>query len=221
MEVGKLEGVEIRAVVGVRLFCIFKVASRDSMTADGSLYNDKILITLLREGDRAAFETIYRRYLPALYAITYKRLQHREQTEDVLQEVFARIWTGRERLQIEDLTAYLHAAVRNETINYITRSKKALAFYEPFEAIFLESDTPEGRLIARDLLDLVYAYAATLPEKKKQVFLLHVRNKLSTREIADEMGISVKTAQNQLRSALQGLKTHLAPMLAAIIASRW
>ena len=183
-----------------------------------NLYNDKALIALLQAGDREAFETIYRRHLPALYSITYKRLQHREQTEDVLQEVFARIWTGRERLQIEDLTAYLHAAVRNETINYITRNKKALAFYEPFEAIFLENDTPEGRLIARDLLDLVYAYAATLPEKKKQVFLLHVRNKLSTREIADELGISVKTAQNQLRSALQGLKPHLAPIIVVAIA---
>ena len=189
------------------------------MTTD-NLHNDKILIDLLREGDLQAFTTIYRRYLPALYSITYKRLQHREQTEDVLQEVFARIWTGRARLHIEDLAAYLHAAVRNETINYITRNKKVLAFYEPFEAIFLENDTPEGQLIARDLLDLVYAYAATLPEKKKQVFLLHVRNKLSTQEIADELGISVKTAQNQLRSTLQGLKTHLAPLLAVIITSQ-
>jgi len=200
--------------------CIFKAVFPDFMTAD-TQYDDKALISLLREGNLSAFEIIYHRYLPALYSITYKRLQHREQTEDVLQEVFARIWTGRERLHIEDLTAYLHAAVRNETINYITRNKKVLTFYEPFEAIFLENDTPEGRLIARELLDLVYAYAATLPEKKRAVFLLHVRHKLSTREIADELGISVKTAQNQLRNALQGLKTHLTPMLAVIIASRF
>jgi RNA polymerase sigma-70 factor (ECF subfamily) len=70
------------------------------------------------------------------------------------------------------------------------------------------------------LQELVYRYADTLPVKKRQIFLLHVRNKLSTREIAGELQISQKTVQNQLGSALQGLKTNLAPVVLVILSTR-
>lgn len=180
-------------------------------------YTDGELVHLLRSGDRAAFEEIYRRWLPSLYDVTYKRLKQKEQTEDVLQEVFARVWVKREIVQIPDLPAYLHVAVRNETINYITRHKQVFEFYEPFETILLESDSADGQLIAKELLALVYSYAETLPDKRKEIFLLHVREKLTTREIADHLLISQKTVQNQLGTALQGLKTNLAPAILALI----
>ena len=184
-------------------------------------YTDNELVMMLERGDRTAFETIYNRYLSVLYTSTYKRLQHKEQTEDVLQEVFARLWVKRETHHIADLKAYLHVAVRNETINFVTRSKEVFRFYEPIESILEEVDSPEGQLIAKELQSLIYVFANTLPEKRKQIFLLHIKNKLSTKEIAEELGISQKTVQNQLGTALQGLKTNLAPVIIAILATRF
>jgi RNA polymerase sigma-70 factor (family 1) len=188
---------------------------------ESSAYTDDELVAQLRAGDRMAFEAIYRRYWPLLYAIAYKRLADQEQTADVLQEVFARCWIKREALQIHHLPAYLSSAVRYEVIRYLTRTKTALSFFEPFEALLLEGETPEERLIAKELQELVYKYADTLPVKKRQIFLLHVRNKLSTREIAGELQIAQKTVQNQLGSALQGLKTHLAPVVLVILSTRF
>jgi RNA polymerase sigma-70 factor (ECF subfamily) len=187
---------------------------------EGSPYTDDELLGQLRAGNRMAFEAIYRRYWPVLYTTAYKRLGDKEQTEDVLQEVFARCWIKRETLRIQHLPAYLSSAVRYEVIRYLTRTKTAFSFFEPFEALLLEGETPEERLIAKELQELVYRYADTLPVKKRQIFLLHVRNKLSTREIAGELQISQKTVQNQLGSALQGLKANLAPVVLVILSTR-
>jgi RNA polymerase sigma-70 factor (ECF subfamily) len=65
----------------------------------------------------------------------------------------------------------------------------------------------------------VYSYADTLPDKRKEIFLLHIKNKLSTKEIAAMLGISQKTVQNQLRTAQIGLRPHIATILALLIAS--
>lgn len=186
-----------------------------------TLHTDDELMAMLRAGDRMAFETIYRRHWPLLYNIAYKRLVDKEQTEDVLQEVFARCWIKRTTLQINNLPAYLSSAVRYEVIRYITRHKTAVHFFEPFESLLLEGDTPEEHLIAKDLQELVYRYADTLPTKKKQIFLLHIQKRLSTKEIAEELQITQKTVQNQLRSALQGLKTTLAPAILAVISTHF
>jgi RNA polymerase sigma-70 factor (family 1) len=183
-------------------------------------YPDAELVRLLQSGDRTAFETIYRRWLPSLYDVTYKRLKHKEQTEDVLQEVFARLWARREALQIADLAAYLYAAVRHETINYITRQKAVWGFYAPFESVLLEAESPDELFLAKEMLDLVLAFAETLPLKKREVFLLHVKDKLSTREIAEKLGISQKTVQNQLGRALSELRKKLMPVILAYLATR-
>jgi RNA polymerase sigma-70 factor (family 1) len=184
-------------------------------------HSDEQLLVLLKTSEREAFVAIYNRYWKPLYDRAYRRLADRDQTEDVLQDVFARLWTRREALAIEQLGAYLASAVRYEVLRYLTRNKTALHFYQPFEDMLQEMESPDTRLITRDLLALVYSYAGTLPEKRKRIFLLHIERKLSTREIAESLGVSQKTVQNQLGTALQGLKTHLAPILAAIIASRF
>jgi RNA polymerase sigma-70 factor (family 1) len=187
---------------------------------DNVFHIDSHLVERLKAGERGAFEAIYNKYWKQLYDIACKRLGDRDQTEDVLQDVFARLWTRRETLDINNLGAYLASAVRYEVIHYINRNKNALYFYQPFEEVLMEMDSPDGRLIAKEMLELVYKYADTLPEKRKKIFLLHVQNKLSTREIADELGISRKTVQNQLGTALQGLRTNLTPVIAVIIATR-
>jgi RNA polymerase sigma factor (sigma-70 family) len=185
------------------------------------LHTDSELVTLLQTGERAAFSAIYERYWKALYDIAYKRLTDKAQTEDVLQNVFARLWTRREAATIDNLGAYLSTAVRYEVIRSINRNRSALQFFQPFEETLQELEGPDARILARELLASVYAYADTLPEKRRRIFLLHIQDKLSTREIAETVGVSQKTVQNQLGTALQGLKTHLTPVIAVLIATRF
>jgi RNA polymerase sigma-70 factor (family 1) len=184
-------------------------------------YTDAELLSFLRNGDEAAFTEIYDRYWKSLYQAAYKRLSDRERAEDVLQDVFARLWVRRQERQIDHLGAYLASAVRYEVIRHINRNPSALFFYQPLEEMLLEIESPEGKLLAKEIVELTYAYGKTLPEKRRKIFFLHIESKLSTSEIADRLGISTKTVQNQLGTALAGLKTHLAPVILAILSTRF
>jgi RNA polymerase sigma-70 factor (ECF subfamily) len=182
-------------------------------------YTDNELLALLQTGHMSAFDEIYRRYLPSLYDVVYKRLKCTAYSEDILQEVFARLWLKRESLQIEDLAAYLHTAVRNATINFITRNKEKNVFFEPFETMLSENESTDGKLLEKEMVAFVYAYAETLPEKRRAIFLHHIKDRLTTREIATLLHVSQKTVQNQLATALKGLRSNLTPIL--LIALAW
>lgn len=178
-------------------------------------------IERLKTGDITAFNNIYYSYWLTVFNIAHNRIQNRQQAEDLVQDVFFRLWSKRENLQVVNFESYLKMAIHYEVINFVTRKKDVFSFYEPLEALLMETDTPEGQLIAKELLELVYAYAAMLPEKRKQIFLLHIKSKLSTADIATALEISQKTVQNQLGTALHGLRIHITPVLVSIIILRY
>lgn len=187
-----------------------------------SLFNahsDEQLLQYIQKGDEQAFDALYRRYWVSLFDSACKRLDNKQQAEDIVQEVFTRLWIRRKELQIDNVAAYLHTAVRYNVISYLTRDKTTLAFYEPFEWMFTETDTPEVQFRIKELYALVYAYAETLSERKKQILLLYIKNKLSTKEIAEELGISQKSVQNQLGTTLSALRKSFSSVILILIAS--
>lgn len=178
---------------------------------------DEQLLQCIRNGEEPAFDELYRRYWEPLYHTARKRLDDDQQAEDIVQEVFIRLWIRKEALEIDNLVAYLHTAVRYNILSYFTRHKPTLAFFEPFEAMLTDTDDPEQCLIAKQMLELVHAYADTLSERKKEIFLLHFTGKLTTKEIALTLGITQKAVQNQLGTAIHGLRRSLIPFIITII----
>ena len=183
-------------------------------------YTDNELSRLLHQGDEPAFAELYNRYWLELYNTAYQRLKNKEQVEDIIQDVFVKLWIRRAEIQIENAQAYLHTAIRFRVFNYVEREAVHESFFEPFETIGFSSSTADEKVLEKELLDLVYAYINTLPEKRKQIFLLYIKDNLSTREIAERLNISQKTVQNQLGTAMQNLHTRIAPILIAIAASQ-
>src|SRR6202000_2964156 len=92
------------------------------------LYTDQELLAALQRGDSNAFENIYKRYWTRLYPVVYQRLYDKEQTEDV---------------SIQNLKSYLFTAARYQAITYLTRRRGPLSFFEPFESMLLEAETPD------------------------------------------------------------------------------
>lgn len=178
---------------------------------------DEQLLQCIRNGEESAFDELYRRYWEPLYNSARKRLDNDHEAEDIVQEVFIRLWIRREELEINHVIAYLHTAVRYNILTYLTRHKTEIAFFEPFETMLADSGDPEQCLIAKQKLELMYAYADTLSERKKQIFLLHIKGKLTTKEIALALGITQKAVQNQLGTALHGLRRSLIPLVITII----
>ncbi|MBS1631471.1 MAG: sigma-70 family RNA polymerase sigma factor [Bacteroidetes bacterium] len=173
------------------------------------LYTDSSLLSSLAKSEQWAFEAIYSRYFRQLMSAAYIRLKDQQQSEDVVQNVFLKLWKNREQLTINNLAAYLNVAVRYEVLNLITRSKTPQYFHKYIEEVIVDADTADGKIIKAELMNLVCAYAQTLPEKRKNILILHLQKNWSTKEISGVLGISQKTVQNQLRMALNGLSERI------------
>lgn len=182
-------------------------------------YTDNELTTLIHNGDEPAFAELYNRYWLELYDTAYRRLRNKEQVEDIIQDIFVKLWIRRAELQIENPQAYLHTAVRFRVFNYVERKTAHESFFEPFESIAYSTATADEKVLEKELLEVVEAYIEALPEKRKQIFLMHIKLNLSTQEIADRLKISQKTVQNQLATSMQGLHNKIAPIIIAIAAA--
>ncbi len=184
------------------------------------LYTDNSLLDLMTRHDQGAFELLYRRYWSQLYDAAFSRLENHQQAEDIVQEIFVSLWMRRDTLQIDNLPAYLHTAVRNRVLNYVSRNKMAAHFYEPFASLLIETDTADRVLLQKDLFDLMRAFIDSLPEKRKRIFVLHLYNNLTTKEIAEELQVSRKTVQNQIHTAMEGLRSQIIPVLLTFLLTR-
>lgn len=155
-----------------------------------------------------SFKIVFDQYYNALcnYALTF--LKEPAACEDVVQEVFVRIWEKRQDIISSDtIRFYLFAAVRNNCLTYLQKEKKAaiveLNDYDAAEepTTFLHEANPETDYKAQ-LADAM----EKLPPKCREVFLLSRMSKQSYKEIADTLDISVKTVENQIGKALKILR---------------
>ena len=123
--------------------------------------------------------------------------------EDLVAETFANVWQKvNEGFEIDNFKSYLYQAVRNSCLGYL-RSKK--------ETVGLESipDVDEETIDTSERDAMIWKAIDELPPKCRQVFLLSKRDGLSNEEIAQEMGISIKTVKNQMTKAFGRLREAL------------
>ena len=177
-----------------------------------NIEDNLLLFDLLRQGNESAFEKIYKQYWAELYNAAYKRLPEKEKCQDIIQNVFTDLWTRRATLTIENPSAFLHTAVRFQVLKQISRGSKKNFLSESLSELVspLESD---GELLEKEAKSLVALYISALPPKRRNIFVLHYMEGLSTAKIAVQLNVSQKTVQNQLTTASQGLKFKLTHML--------
>ena len=149
------------------------------------------------------FEKYFRvMYLPlGMYAL--RIVENTEIAEDVVSEVFSKIWQKLERgEEIENFKTYIYRSVRNDCISYLRKQKETVGLENIPEADEESIDTSE-----RDAK--IWKAVEDLPEKCRRVFLLSKRDGLSNEEIAEEMDISIKTVKNQMTKAFSRLREAL------------
>jgi RNA polymerase sigma factor (sigma-70 family) len=183
-------------------------------------YTDGELVQLLQQGERWAYDAIYEKWWKACINAAHARLKLREESEDIVQNIFIRLWIKRNSLAILDLKGYLMAAVHFEVVKFLTRHKENLHFERPFEEMLAETHSPDEHLREKNLLELLIAYSSTLTPSRRQILLLFIQDKLTTREIADTLDISQKTVQNQLRTAILELQEKLPKALILLLLTK-
>jgi len=173
-------------------------------------FTDEQLVDLLKQGDLPAFNEIYCRYSGAMYRFAFSILKHEEECDDVLQNVFTWLWEHRQGLRITALKAYLFAAIKFNlagTIRLSNRRSEILA-----AAPLLQEASDEDSLELKELIGLIRSFAAQLPDRARQIFELSRNQYLTNKEIAERLGISEKTVENQMNISLKKLKVHLGRM---------
>lgn len=180
---------------------------------------DLALVARIESGDESAFEELFRRYYRDLYLFALGYVRSRDLAEEVVQEVFVRLWERRQRWSpSSSLKLYVYRAVRNEALNCL-RSLRVRE-YEPLEVVdaahghlILEALTPIGMMQQTELVSAVAEAIDRLPERRRAAFLLHRIHGFTYEEIAATMEISPKTVANQISEALHYLLDAIAPYL--------
>lgn len=166
----------------------------------------------IRAGDAAAFETLYKLFWTAMYSFAFRYVQSGEEAEDVVQEVFFRIWRNRSEWNvIGSVQNYLFISVRNASIARIRRNATAQRWTERERADSSSESMagPEADLeIAERHADIERALAE-MPEKRRAVCAMRWIDGLSYAQIAERLGITEKTVENHIGNGVKFMREHI------------
>jgi len=179
---------------------------------------DTELIARIRAGEEGAFEQLFRRYYRELCVYASRIDRAGGSAEEIVQEVFFRIWMHRDRLLLtESLSGYLYAVTRNVSLNRLARSQTEDRWRAEAQVQALEPPGEGGSAdvaVRETEMALAIDRAITkLPPRCREAFLLRRQKHLSYLEIAQAMQTSPKTVEIQIGKALRLLRSSLAEWL--------
>lgn len=167
----------------------------------------------LHAGDRQVFKRIFDEFQPRLYRFLWLKLRHVQHAEDLVQETFFRLWKARDQLRAETrLEIYLFRIAANLTTDFFRRSKLATASLESVALTLPAPNALETTIEHEQLAHAVAEILTTLPDGPRTAFVLSRYENLSYAEIAEVMGLSIKTVEKHLGNALLILRQQLRQM---------
>lgn len=170
--------------------------------------DDSSLVKELTDGNILAFNTLFRKYGSRLYRFANGYFKSKEESEELVQEVFTRIWEKRSELKEElSFKSYLFTIAFN-IIRQHFKTKLRLSEYLKKEVNDLDLQTTD-KVSYDSLNQYISKLVDQLPDRRREIFVMSRFRGLSIKEIAAELNISHKTVENQLTAALKFLRTNL------------
>ena len=171
------------------------------------------LLSRLREGDEDAYARIFREQYPGLVVTATRLLSERALAEEIAQDVMLELWRRRSSLVLTGpIRAYLQQAARNRALNRLRQARTAQRG-EVFVRGPSESPASDAHAISGELQLAAARAIASLSEPQREVFEMNRTRGLTYGEIADLLGISVKSVEARMGRALKQLREQLAPWL--------
>lgn len=181
---------------------------------------DKLVVIAFQQGDFKVFETVFKDNYSSMVRTARRILIDIEPSEEVIQDLFVKLWEKRDSLIIStSLPAYLHKAVTNHAINYYKFQKKTVRFqdYIGFEIEEFQTVSADEPLLHNDLEKKVNKLMKSLPERRRMIFEMSRFEGMKNWQIAQQLGISLKTVEYHMAAALDFLRTKLTDYLPVII----
>ena len=180
---------------------------------------DEQMATLLTKRDEAAFEQVFKSHFKNLHAYAYAILKDEDEAEEVVQQVFFKLWERSHNLTFSgSIAAYLYRAVHNESLN-VLKHQKIKTGHQLHIAYSMKnkSEHIHGKIHEKQLENKLRDALNELPEQCRTVFQLSRFEDMKYREIADKLEISVKTVENHMGKALKFLRTKLVDFLPLLV----
>jgi len=176
------------------------------------------LFEMIRNGDKKAFEIIFKTYFSHLCSYANTFLQNTDNAQDLVQEFLFNLWQKKEDLPLQaEVRAYLFRAVHNRCLNSLKHQRIkekhkdfTLKNYKEIAYDEIKSETNELHEKIRQTID-------KLPPERRKVFIMHRYEELKYKEIAEKLNISIKTIENQMGKALSFLREELKEYLPIIL----
>lgn len=183
--------------------------------SQGMELENQTIGTLLAQRDETTFEQVFKTHFKRLHAYAFTILKDEAEAEEMVQQVFFKIWERNENLSLTgSVTAYLYRAVHNESLNYI-KHQKVRSDHKLHIAYSMKNEVehPGKKILASEMEKKIHEALNELPEQCRTIFQMSRFDELKYREIADKLGISVKTVENQMGKALKLLRAKLVDFL--------
>lgn len=178
---------------------------------------DQIKEKVIRS-DEVAFRELFDEYYPRLLNYAFVIVKNHESAEDIVLEVLHNIWQQRGKLsKIDRFESYLYVCVRNKTLDHHRKNSKMLQeqFSEPHFSEYKTHQNPEKQLLHKELLETLDRAVLSLPEKTRLVYRLVKEDGLTYQEVAEVLGVSVKTINNQLLYAVKTIRVTITSYLSS------
>ena len=171
---------------------------------------DTELATLLIRDNEAAFSELYVRYKDKLYYICLHLLKSKEEANDIVQEIFIRLWESRSFINPElSFSSFLYTMARNRILNYFRdidideKVKQILSAQK-----ITEEEAIDSKIIYTEYQMILQNAISQLPPQRQKIFNMSRIESMSHKEIAAELGISVNTVQEHISEALKFIKVY-------------
>lgn len=174
-------------------------------------HTDKNLVDLLQKGNVAAFDSLFEVYSPKLFGFANKYFQNTIDSEELVQEVFVKVWENRKSLKSEhSFKSYLFTIALNQVRKHFNKKAVSLRY---LESIQYETEPTENPLFAANnyetVLNQINLLIEQMPPRRREIFRKSKLEGKSSKEVAEELNISAGTVDNQVSEALRFIRSHL------------
>ena len=180
---------------------------------------DSEILLAIRQGNERVYETIFRKHYQALCNYACGILKDMDDAEEVVQSIFLKFWEQRESIEINvSLKSYLYRAVHNTCLNRL-KHLKIQETYRQYVGDYLEEtfDSATEIMDKNELENRISNALEKLPEQCRIIFKMSRFEELKYQEIADKLGLSIKTIENQIGKALRIMRMELSDYLPIVL----
>ncbi|MEM6525367.1 MAG: RNA polymerase sigma-70 factor [Bacteroidota bacterium] len=178
---------------------------------------DEVLFKCIREGDLDAFQSLFDTYYLPLCMYAFGLLKDMESARDITQDVFVTIYESRSSIEIKSsVKAYLHRSVRNACLNHL-KSTKVQAWHQVQIASQHSASDDHDSMERAELEARILGEIQKLPAQCRNIFQMNRLEGRKNREIAAELGISIRTVETQISKALKILRKNLGHLMPALL----